>query len=62
MAYDDMTVAQLKDILREQGLPVSGKKADLISRLTEAEAPEAEAPEAEAPEAVAAEDDREEED
>jgi len=55
MAYDDMTVAQLKDILREQGLPVSGKKADLISRLTEAEAPEAEAPEAEAPEAEAPE-------
>ncbi len=33
--YEDMTVAQLKDILREQGLPLSGKKADLIARLLE---------------------------
>ena len=47
MAYDGMTVAELKDLLGERGLPVSGKKADLISRLNEAEAPEAEAPEAE---------------
>ena len=50
MAYDEMTVAELKDLLRERGLPVSGKKADLISRLNEAEEPEAEAPEEEAPE------------
>jgi hypothetical protein len=28
-----MTVAQLKDLLREKGLPVSGKKAELVSRL-----------------------------
>ena len=45
MTYDDMTVAQLKDILREQGLPVSGKKAELIARLNQAAAPEEEAPE-----------------
>jgi len=30
-----MTVAQLKDLLKKEGLPVSGKKADLIARLTE---------------------------
>ncbi len=35
MAYEDMTVAELKEVLREQGLPVSGKKADLIARLNE---------------------------
>ena len=35
--YSDMTVAQLKELLKEAGLPVSGKKADLISRLEEAE-------------------------
>tara|TARA_Y100000746_G_scaffold16372_1_gene12986 strand:- start:2622 stop:3263 length:642 start_codon:yes stop_codon:yes gene_type:complete len=31
-----MTVAELKDLLRDAGLPVSGKKADLIARLQEA--------------------------
>ena len=31
--YDGMTVPQLKDALKEQGLPVSGKKAELIERL-----------------------------
>ena len=30
-----MTVAQLKELLKEAGLPVSGKKADLIARLQE---------------------------
>jgi hypothetical protein len=30
-----MTVAQLKELLKEAGKPVSGKKADLISRLSE---------------------------
>ncbi len=35
--YDDMTVAELKELLREAGLAVSGKKSDLIARLTEAE-------------------------
>ena len=33
----DLTVAELKDLLREAGLPLSGKKADLIARLEEAE-------------------------
>ncbi len=33
--YESMTVAQLKELLKEQGLPVSGKKSDLISRLQE---------------------------
>ena len=37
MAYEDMTVAELKVLLKDRGLPVSGKKADLISRLSEAE-------------------------
>jgi large subunit ribosomal protein L32e len=35
MEYDNMTVAQLKDLLRENNLPVSGKKSDLIKRLSE---------------------------
>ena len=33
--YSVKTVAQLKIILQEKGLPVSGKKADLIARLVE---------------------------
>lgn len=33
--YESMTVAQLKELLKEQGLPVSGKKAELIERLME---------------------------
>jgi len=33
----DLTVAELKELLREAGLPVSGKKADLIARLEEAD-------------------------
>ncbi len=33
--YSSMTVAELKEILKEKGLPVSGKKADLIDRLSE---------------------------
>ena len=33
--YESMTVAQLKAILKEAGKPVSGKKADLISRIME---------------------------
>ena len=35
MAYEKMTVAELKELLREANLPVSGKKSDLISRLNE---------------------------
>ena len=34
--YDDLTVAELKDLLREAGLPLSGKKADLVARLDDA--------------------------
>ena len=33
--YENMTVAQLKELLKEAGLPVSGKKADLIARVQE---------------------------
>ena len=33
--YESMTVSELKGLLKEAGKPVSGKKADLISRLQE---------------------------
>ena len=33
----ELTVAQLKELLRESGLPVSGKKAELIVRLEESD-------------------------
>ena len=33
--YESMTVAELKDLLREQNLPVSGNKKELIARLQE---------------------------
>jgi hypothetical protein len=33
--YDSMTVPQLKKLLKEKGLPVSGKKEELIARLKE---------------------------
>ena len=35
--YEDMTVAELKALLKEAGLRVSGKKSELIERLTEAQ-------------------------
>lgn len=35
--YDGMKVNQLKDLLKERGLPVSGRKADLIQRLEESD-------------------------
>lgn len=39
--YEDMTVAEIKALLKEAGLRVSGKKSELIERLTEAQdAPE----------------------
>ena len=56
--YESMTVAQLKELLKEQGLPVSGKKADLIERLAGA----AEDEETPIEETEAASDDEEEED
>ncbi len=36
--YDDLTVAGLKELLVKRGLPVSGRKADLILRLEAADA------------------------
>ncbi len=33
--FEEMTVAELKELLKERGLPVSGKKAELIERLSE---------------------------
>lgn len=33
--YEDMTVAQLRDILTERDLPVSGTKDEIIARLVE---------------------------
>ena len=47
--YEGMTVAELKALLKEQGLPVSGKKADLIERLSGAKEETAEPEEVEAP-------------
>ncbi len=35
--YEDMTVAELKDLLKQQGLKVSGKKSELIERLVESQ-------------------------
>ena len=47
--YESMTVEELKALLRARGLPVTGTKAELITRLTEADTPsEQEAVEAEA--------------
>ena len=60
MAYENLTVAELKELLRERGLPVSGKKADLVSRLSEGEGTIDEAPE-EAPQEEPQEDAPEEE-
>ena len=31
--YENLTVTQLKDILREQGRPLSGRKEELINRI-----------------------------
>ena len=38
MDYESLTVAELKDILREGGLPVSGKKSELIRRISKNQA------------------------
>ena len=55
--YDKMTVAELKVLLKEAGLPVSGKKSELIARLSEID--EAPVEEAVADEAVVEEADAE---
>ena len=47
--YESMTVAQLKELLKEQDLPVSGKKSDLVARLQEAAGEGEEVVEEEAP-------------
>ena len=39
MEYENMTVAQLKELLREVNLPVSGNKSVLIERLSENNTP-----------------------
>ena len=39
MEYESMTVAQLKELLREANLPVSGNKSVLIERLSQNSAP-----------------------
>ena len=39
MEYENMTVAQLKELLREANLPVSGNKSALIERLSEHDTP-----------------------
>jgi large subunit ribosomal protein L32e len=57
-----MTVAQLKELLKEQGLPVSGKKAELIERLMEVSGADEEVVEEAAAEEAAEEDDFFEED
>ena len=41
--YDSMTVEELRALCRAQGLAVSGKKADLIARLLDADTPSEEA-------------------
>ena len=43
--YEGMTVAELKVLVREQGLPVSGKKSELIERLSNAQEVESPKPE-----------------
>ena len=35
MDLNDKTVAELKDLLRSQGLPISGTKAQLVKRLAD---------------------------
>ena len=40
--HESLTVPELKELLKAQGLPVSGKKADLIERLASASGDEAE--------------------
>ncbi len=60
--YEKMTVAELKELLKEAGLPVSGKKADLIARLQDGAEDSAPAQEEVAEEEVAEEEVSEESD
>jgi large subunit ribosomal protein L32e len=60
--YDKMTVAELKELLKEAGLPVSGKKADLIARLQDGAEDSAPAQEEVAEEEVSEESDDYEDD
>ena len=60
--YSKMTVAELKELLKEAGLPVSGKKADLIARLQDGAEDSAPAQEEVAEEEVAEEEVSEESD
>ena len=60
--YESMTVAQLKELLKEQDLPVSGKKSDLVARLLEAGGESDEVVDDEAPAEEAADDDSWDED
>ena len=55
--YESMTVAQLKELLKELDLPVSGKNSDLIARLQEAAGQADEVVEDEAPDAAESDDD-----
>ena len=55
--YESMTVAQLKELLKEQDLPVSGKKSDLVARLLEAGGESDEVVDDEAPVEEAVDDD-----
>jgi len=62
--YESMTVAQLKEVLKEQGLPISGKKSELIARLVDANggADAADETTADAPEEAPSEDGWDDED
>ena len=59
--YENMTVAELKEQLKEAGLPVSGKKADLLARLQDGAETTAPAVEESAEEESAEEESTEEE-
>jgi large subunit ribosomal protein L32e len=62
--YESMTVAQLKEVLKEQDLPISGKKSELIARLVDANggADAADETTADAPEEAPSEDGWDDED
>ncbi len=47
MNYEDLTLKELKEILKERNLKVSGKKAELVQRLQESDKEITKAPEEE---------------